>query len=59
MATLHPDHNLIWSEDVQGTSVCGMGDEVIGEIDHPLIEKITRKVAYAVISFGGLATEPL
>jgi hypothetical protein len=33
-ATAHPDHRLISSEDVQGTDVYGVGDEVIGEIDH-------------------------
>jgi hypothetical protein len=40
-ATSHPDHRLISSEDVQGTDVYGIGDEVIGEIDHLLIEKVS------------------
>jgi hypothetical protein len=53
MSTLHPDHNLISSEDVQGTTVYGDGDEAIGEIDHLLIEKISGRVAYAIMSFGG------
>ena len=48
-----PDHRLISSEDVQGTDVYGIGDEAIGEIDHLLIEKISGRVAYAVMSFGG------
>ena len=52
-ATAHPDHRLISSEDVQGTDVYGMGDEVIGQIDHLLIEKVSGLVAYAVMSFGG------
>ena len=52
-STAHPDHRLISSEDVQGTHVYGVGDEAIGEIDHLLIEKITGRVAYAVMSFGG------
>jgi hypothetical protein len=52
-ATAHPDRRLISSEDVQGTNVYGMGDEAIGEIDHLLIEKISGRVAYAVMSFGG------
>jgi hypothetical protein len=52
-ATAHPDHRLISSEDVQGTDVYGIGDEAIGEIDHLLIEKISGRVAYAVMSFGG------
>ena len=52
-ATAHPDHRLISSEDVQGTDVYGVGDEVIGEIDHLLIEKVSGRVSYAVMSFGG------
>ncbi len=53
-ATAHPDHRLISSEDVHGTDVIGAEDEVIGEIDHLLIEKTTGRVAYAVMSFGGI-----
>jgi len=53
-ATAHPDRSLISSEDVHGTDVIGAGDEVIGEIDHLLIEKVSGRVAYAVMSFGGL-----
>jgi hypothetical protein len=53
-ATVHPDHRLISSEDVHGTDVIGAGDEVIGQIDHLLIEKISGRVAYAVMSFGGI-----
>ena len=53
-ATAHPDHRLISSEDVQGTEVYGIGDKAIGEIDHLLIEKVSGRVAYAVMSFGGL-----
>ena len=52
-ATAHPDRRLISSEDVEGTEVYGTGDEVIGEIDHLLIEKVSGRVAYAVMSFGG------
>ena len=52
-ATAHPDRRLISSEDVQGTDVYGVGDELIGEIDHLLIDKISGRVVYAVMSFGG------
>ena len=52
-STAHPDKRLISSEDVEGTDVYGVGDEAIGEIDHLLIEKVTGRVAYAVMSFGG------
>ncbi len=53
-ATAHPDHRLISSEDVHGTDVLGAGDDVIGEIDHLLIEKVTGRVVYVVMSFGGV-----
>ena len=52
-ATAHPNRNLISSEDVNGTDVYGAGNEAIGEIDHLLIEKVSGRVAYAVMSFGG------
>ena len=51
-ATVHSDYRLISSEDVQGTDVYGIGDEAIGEIDHLLIEKISGRVAYAVMSLA-------
>lgn len=52
-ATAHPNHNLISSEDVQGTNVYGMAEAKIGEIDHLIIDKISGKVVWAVMSFGG------
>ena len=52
-ATAHPDHRVISSEDVQGTTVYGAGDKAVGEIDHLLIDKLSGRVAYAVMSFGG------
>jgi sporulation protein YlmC with PRC-barrel domain len=52
-ATVHPDHKLISSEDVEGTEVYGPGGEHIGEIDHLMIDKESGRIAYAVMSFGG------
>jgi hypothetical protein len=52
-ATAHPDRRLISSEDVEGTEVYGAGDDVVGEIDHLLIVKVSGRVAYAVMSFVG------
>jgi hypothetical protein len=52
-ATAHPDRRLISSEDVQGTNVYGVGDKSVGEIDHLLIDKVSGRVLYAVMSFGG------
>jgi hypothetical protein len=52
-ATAHPNHQLISSEDVEGTNVFDMAGKKIGEIDHLMIDKITGRVTYAVMSFGG------
>ena len=52
-STVHPNHQLISSEDVEGTEVYGSGDKHIGEVDHLMIDKVSGRVAYAVISFGG------
>src|SRR5262245_49805983 len=52
-ATAYPDRRVISSEGVQGTAVYGAGDEEVGEIDHLLIEKVSGRVVYAVMSFGG------
>jgi hypothetical protein len=52
-STAHPDHQCISSEDIQGTEVCGAGGKNIGEIDHLIIDKVSGRVAYAVMSFGG------
>jgi len=52
-ATAHPNHQLISSEDVEGTNVYDMKGTKIGDIDHLMIDKISGRVAYAVMSFGG------
>jgi sporulation protein YlmC with PRC-barrel domain len=50
---VHPAHHLISSEDVQGTEVYGPDGKNIGKIDHLIIDKVSGRVAYAVMSFGG------
>ncbi len=52
-ATAHPNHQLISSEDVEGVNVYDMKGKKIGEIDHLMIDKISGRVTYAVMSFGG------
>ena len=52
-ATQHPNHQLISSEDVEGTDVYDSTGKNIGEVDHLMIDKLSGRVAYAVISFGG------
>jgi PRC-barrel domain len=52
-ATTHPNHNLISSEDVEGTNVYDLKASKIGDIDHLMIDKLSGRVTYAVMSFGG------
>ena len=52
-ATALSNHQCISSEDVQGTEVYGPDGKNIGEIDHLIIDKISGRVGYAVMSFGG------
>ena len=52
-ATAHPNHQLISSEDVEGTNVYDLKGSKIGEIDHLMIDKVSGSVTYAVMSFGG------
>jgi sporulation protein YlmC with PRC-barrel domain len=51
-STVHPNHQLISSEDVEGTNVYDMKGTQIGEIDHLMIDKVSGRVTYAVMSFG-------
>ena len=44
---------MISSEDVEGTNVYDMKGGNIGEIDHLMIDKVSGRVIYAVMSFGG------
>ena len=54
MSTIaQPEHRLISSDRVIGTDVYGLGDDTIGQIDHLLIEKVSGRIAYAIMSFGG------
>jgi hypothetical protein len=45
--------NLIGSDKVEGTAVYGADKEKIGSIERAMIGKISGKVSYAVLSFGG------
>ena len=46
-------HSLIGSDKVEGTPVYRSSGEKIGRIERVMIDKISGKVAYAVMSFGG------
>ena len=45
--------SLIGSDKVDGTAVYGADDRKIGSVQRVMLDKISGKVAYAVISFGG------
>jgi len=45
--------SLIGSDKVEGTAVYGADDRKIGSVQRVMIDKVSGKVAYAVISFGG------
>ena len=48
-----PAHPLISSDRIEGTAVYGTNGKRIGFIQCVMIDKISGKVVYAVMSFGG------
>ena len=50
-ATVHPNHALISSEDVEGTDVYDTKGNKVGDIDHLMIDKMSGRVSYAVMSW--------
>ena len=48
-----PSHPLIESNRVEGTPVYDRQSKRIGTIHHLVIEKVSGRVVYAVMSFGG------
>jgi len=45
--------SLIGSDRVEGTAVYGADQQKIGSIERIMIDKVSGKVAYAVVSYGG------
>jgi PRC-barrel domain protein len=45
--------SLIGSDKVEGTAVYGPDDKKIGTVQRVMIDKVSGKIAYAVVSFGG------
>ena len=45
--------SLIGSDKVEGTAVYGADQKKIGKLERVMVDKISGKVAYAVVSFGG------
>jgi len=46
-------HQLIASDRVEGTAVRRLNGDMIGHIERLMIDKVSGKVSYAVLSFGG------
>src|SRR5438094_645925 len=46
-------HQLIASDRVEGTAVRRPNGDMIGHIERLMIDKVSGKVSYAVLSFGG------
>src|SRR3982075_2469653 len=46
-------HQLIASDRVEGTAVRRPNGDMIGHIERLMIDKISGKVSYAILSFGG------
>jgi PRC-barrel domain len=46
-------HQLVASDRVEGTAVRRPNGDMIGHIERLMIDKISGKVSYAVLSFGG------
>jgi hypothetical protein len=45
--------SLIGSDKVEGTAVYGADEQKIGSIERVMIDKVSGKVSYAVLGFGG------
>src|SRR5690242_15809786 len=45
--------NLIGSDKVEGTAVYGADDSKIGSIERVMIDKLSGRISYAVLGFGG------
>ena len=45
--------SLIGSDKVEGTAVYGADTQKIGSVQRIMIDKVSGKVAFAVVSFGG------
>src|ERR1700759_1973225 len=47
-------NRLVASDRVDGTAVRRANGDMIGHIERLMIDKVSGKVAYAILSFGGL-----
>ena len=52
-STTSTSHPLIAAEKVNGTSVYNMAGEKLGTVEDIMIDKVSGRAIYAVMSFGG------
>jgi sporulation protein YlmC with PRC-barrel domain len=52
-------HTLVPSDRVEGTPVYGRNSEKLGTIERLMLDKMTGKVAYAVVKHGSMFTASL
>lgn len=45
---------LVSSADVVGTAIYARDGTHVGSVDHVMIDKVSGKIAYAVMTFGGV-----
>jgi sporulation protein YlmC with PRC-barrel domain len=50
---LNTPHNVISSDQVEGTAVYNTAGDKLGSIDDLMIDKLSGQVRYAVLEFGG------
>lgn len=57
MASLHdttnPAGRLIGADQVQGTAIYNPHGDDLGSVEDVMIDKVTGRIAYAVVGFGG------
>ncbi|MBN9562301.1 MAG: PRC-barrel domain-containing protein [Alphaproteobacteria bacterium] len=49
----NPSGNLIAGDQVAGTAVYDTKGERLGSVDDVMIDKVSGRIAYAILSFGG------
>ena len=52
-ASMRETTRLISSDKVEGTTVRRSNGDKVGTIEHVMLDKLSGRVAYAVMSFGG------
>ena len=52
-STVHTPHRLIASNRVEGTAVYNREGEKLGRIENFMVDKVSGRSEYAVMSFGG------